>query len=108
MRGFAPPHRRPQFAQAQPRWRFGPRQHVRRFIGPIQGPPLSRVPGNRILAGRQILPFVGRPARLSRPFVVVRRHPSPTFVRAFPGPGFGFHDGFAFPRWQNGTTIIVR
>jgi hypothetical protein len=100
---FASPHLQgfaPRFDHRPPFSRFGGRQFV---------PPLSTIPGHRIFAGRRILPFVGRPARLARPFVTVRPHRFPTFVRVFPGPVFGFrHDASGFAHAHDGLTIIVR
>jgi hypothetical protein len=101
---FASPRHHPGFAP-----RFDHRPRFSRFGGRQFVPPLSTIPGHRIFAGRRILPFVGRPARLARPFVTVRPHRFPTFVRVFPGPAFGFrHDGFGVAHAGGGLTIIVR
>jgi hypothetical protein len=113
-------HGQPGWAHGEPGWWFGPRQHVQRFVGPGSVPPLSQLPGTRMLAGRQILPFVGQPGRLTRPFVFARPPRHKTFVQVFPrpifppppgfvpGPRFPARAGFGIPRRPGGLTIIVR
>jgi hypothetical protein len=114
------PHGQQGWGHGQPGWWFGPRQHVQRFVGPGPVPPLSQLPGTRMFAGRQILPFVGQPARLARPFVYTRPPRYPAYVRVYPRPGFppppGFvpgprfpaYAGFGIPSRPGGVTIIVR
>ncbi len=96
---FAPPKCGTGFGH----WQGGPRFVARPPV------PLSRQPGFRILAGRQILPTVGIPvAPLVRPVIVRPRHHFPTYVRVVPSPGWSRQAGFGIPHRQGGLTIIVR
>jgi hypothetical protein len=96
---FAAPGCGPRFGHWQPVPRFASRPPV----------PLSRQPGYRVLAGRQILPTVGIPVRpLVQPVIVRPRHHYPTFVRVVPGPGLPRQAWFGSPHRQGGLTIIVR
>jgi hypothetical protein len=94
---------RPVFAPARPARgfvgaqapRFGPRQQLQRSLGLVRVPPLTVLPGTGITTGPQV-PFVGRPVRSGRSFVVVPSQRFPTVVRVFPSPAFAPRPGFAF------------
>jgi hypothetical protein len=95
------------FGSAGPGSRFGPRQQLQRSLGLVRVPPLTVLPGTGITTGRQV-PFVGRPVRPGRSFVVVPSQRFPNVVRVSPRPAFAPRPGFAFrPAFSSGGLTVI-